>query len=51
MQDAQKQLANDYAAIFLFELAKVGVENNDLKGMWPNAPIPANDLSQVYWAE
>jgi len=51
MQDAQKQLANDYAAIFLFELAKVGVENKDLKGMWPNAPIPANDLSQVYWAE
>ena len=51
LQAAQKQLADDYAAGFLFELAKVGVENKSVKGLWANAPVPAVDLSAVYWAE
>ena len=51
LQQAQKILADDYAAGFLFELAKVGVYNKDLKGAWANAPIPAVDLTQVYWAQ
>ena len=51
LQDAQKTLANDYAAGWLFELAKVGVYNKDVKGAWANAPIPAVDLTQVYWAQ
>jgi peptide/nickel transport system substrate-binding protein len=50
-QDAQRQLANDYAAIFLFELANITVANKDLKGLWANAPTPAVDLSDVYWAQ
>ncbi len=50
-QDAQRQLANDYVVGFLFELAKVGVENKDVKGMWANAPTQATDLTAVYWAE
>ena len=51
LQDAQTTLANDYAAGWLFELAKVGVYNKDVKGAWANAPIPAVDLTQVYWAQ
>jgi peptide/nickel transport system substrate-binding protein len=50
-QDAQRQLANDYAAIFLFELADITVANKDLKGLWANAPTPAVDLSEVSWAQ
>jgi len=50
-QDAQRQLAKDYAAIFLFELADITVANKDLKGLWENAPIPAVDLTDVYWAQ
>jgi peptide/nickel transport system substrate-binding protein len=50
-QDAQRQLANDYAAIFLFELADITVANKDLKGLWANAPTPAVDLTDVYWAQ
>src|SRR6185312_4102249 len=50
-QQAQTILAKDYAAGFLFELAKVGVYNKDVKGAWPNAPVPAVDLTGVYWAE
>lgn len=50
-QDAQRQLAKDYAAIFLFELADITVADKDLKGLWENAPIPAVDLTDVYWAQ
>ena len=48
---AQQNLADNYAAGFLFELAKVGVENAKLKGMWENAPTQATDLTAVYWEE
>ncbi len=48
---AEKNLAENYAAGFLFELAKVGVENAKLKGMWENAPTQATDLTAVYWEE
>ncbi|MDR3470143.1 MAG: ABC transporter substrate-binding protein [Devosia sp.] len=51
LQQAQKILADDYAAGFLFELAKVGVYNKDVQGVWPNAPIPAVDLTAVSWAQ
>lgn len=48
---AQKNLADNYAAGFLFELAKVGVANAKLEGLWLNQPTPATDLTAVYWAE
>ncbi len=48
---AEKKLADDYVVGFLFELAKVGVENAKLKGMWENAPTQATDLTGVYWEE
>jgi peptide/nickel transport system substrate-binding protein len=37
--------------VFLFALAKVGVANAKLRGLWENDPIPANDLTDVSWAE
>ena len=36
---------------FLFELAKTGVWNAKIKGLWANAPVQANDLTAAYWEE
>lgn len=46
---AQKQLAEDAPALFLFLLPKLGVWNAKLKGLWDNQPIPANDVVEVSW--
>ena len=51
LKAAQQKLADDYVVGFLFELAKVGVENAKLQGMWENAPTQATDLTGVSWAE
>ncbi|MBE7186563.1 MAG: ABC transporter substrate-binding protein, partial [Methylobacterium mesophilicum] len=51
LKQAQKILADDAVVGFLFELPKVGVWDAKLMGMWENAPIQANDLTKVYWAD
>lgn len=51
LHDAQKRLAEDYPAAFLFEMPDILVANAKLRGMWVNAPIPAADLTEVYWAQ
>jgi peptide/nickel transport system substrate-binding protein len=51
LQQAQRKIADDAVNGFLFELAKSGVWNAKLKGLWANAPIQANDLTAVYWEE
>jgi peptide/nickel transport system substrate-binding protein len=48
---AQQQIADDAVNVFLFELAKTGVWNAKLKGLWANSPVQANDLTGVYWEE
>ncbi len=48
---AQRILADDEASIFVFQLAKIGVRNAKLMGMWSNSPIQANDVTGAYWAE
>jgi peptide/nickel transport system substrate-binding protein len=48
---AQKILADDCVNVYLFLLPKSGVWNAKLKGLWENAPIPVNDLTQVEWTE
>jgi peptide/nickel transport system substrate-binding protein len=48
---AQKILADDCVNVFLFLLPKSGVWNAKLKGLWENAPIPVNDLTEVEWTE
>jgi peptide/nickel transport system substrate-binding protein len=47
----QRKLAEDEPNVFLFALAKVGVWNAKLRGLWQNNPIPANDVTGVGWAD
>jgi peptide/nickel transport system substrate-binding protein len=47
--DAQRLLAEDAAAGFLFLLPKVSVRRASISGLWQNAPVPANDVSAVFW--
>jgi peptide/nickel transport system substrate-binding protein len=46
-----RKLSEDEANICLFALAKVGVWNAKLHGLWTNNPIFANDLTGVYWSD
>lgn len=47
--DAQEMIAKDYVNAYLFQLAKAGVADARLEGLWLNAPTPANDLTNVRW--
>ncbi len=49
MGDAQKQLSDDAVNGFLFQLAKPGIWNAKVKGLWENSPVQANDLTEVSW--
>jgi len=49
--EAQKILADDAVAGFLFELPKIGVWDARIEGLWHDAPIQANDLTKVRWAD
>jgi len=51
MGEAQKILAEDAVNGFLFELAKTGVWNSKLEGLWENSPVQANDLTDAHWTE
>ncbi|PDT17022.1 ABC transporter substrate-binding protein [Rhizobium sp. J15] len=48
---AQKILAEDVPALYLFVMPKLGVWDRKLKGLWENEPIPSNVLSGVSWEE
>ena len=48
---AQEAIANDYVNGFLFQLAKTGVANAKVEGLWENAPTQAIDLTGVSWSE
>ena len=48
---AQRIIADDAVNGFLFQLAKHGVWNADLRGLWHNSPVQANDLTGVRWEE
>ena len=50
LHSAQRHIADDYVVGFLFQLAKTGVANAAIEGLWENAPVPANDLTGVRWA-
>jgi peptide/nickel transport system substrate-binding protein len=50
-QDIQKQLANDFAAGYLFELPNITVAAKDVQGLWENAPQPTLDASALSWAQ
>ncbi len=51
LKKAQIMLADDAPVVFLFQLAKTGVWNAKLRGLWVNAQVQANDLTGVYWVD
>lgn len=51
VQLAQEHIARDYVNGYLFQLAKTGVADARIEGLWENAPTQANDLTAVRWAE
>ena len=51
LKEAQEMLADDHPVAFLFQLAKTGVADARIEGLWENAPSPANDLTKVHWKE
>jgi len=51
LAEAQQMIAGDYVNGFLFQLAKTGVANADIEGLWENSPTQANDLTGVRWTD
>ena len=51
LHDIQRKLAEDEPNVFLFQLAKVGVWNAKLQGLWESSPVQANDVTEVHWVE
>lgn len=49
--DAQKILADDVPALYLFVMPKLGVWNKNLTGLWEHEPIPSNVLTNVSWTQ
>jgi peptide/nickel transport system substrate-binding protein len=50
-QQAQRMIAEDYVNGYLFQLAKTGVADARIQGLWANAPTQANDLTGVSWGQ
>ncbi len=51
MRQAQNIISEDAVNGYLFQLAKAGVWNAKLEGLWENSPVQANDLTEVHWKE
>ena len=51
MAKAQKIITAEAVNGYLFQLAKAGIWNAKLKGLWENSPVQANDLTQAYWED
>jgi peptide/nickel transport system substrate-binding protein len=51
LRQAQEMIANDYVNGYLFQLAKTGVADARLRGLWENSPTQAIDLTGVSWSE
>jgi len=51
LTQAQQLIAQDAVNGFLFQLAKHGVWNAKIEGLWPNSPVQANDLTDVHWLD
>ncbi|MEO1249118.1 MAG: ABC transporter substrate-binding protein [Pseudomonadota bacterium] len=51
MGDAQRKITDDAVNTYLFQLAKSGVWNAKIEGLWANSPVQANDLTDVRWVD
>ncbi|MCW6507232.1 ABC transporter substrate-binding protein [Lichenifustis flavocetrariae] len=47
--DAQKILARDVPALYLFDLPRLNVWNKDLQGLWPDEPLPQMLVKDAGW--
>ena len=50
-KQAQEMISADAVNAYLFQLAKTGVADARIEGLWENAPTQANDLTKVHWTE
>lgn len=51
LQAVQTRISEQYVNGYLFQLAKTGVADAKIKGLWENSPTQAIDLTEVYWEE
>ncbi|PWK59286.1 ABC transporter substrate-binding protein [Roseicyclus mahoneyensis] len=51
LAEMQQMIAADYVNGYLFQLAKTGVANASIEGLWENSPTQANDLTGVRWTQ
>jgi peptide/nickel transport system substrate-binding protein len=51
LREAQRVISRDAVNGYLFELAKAGIWNAKINGLWENAPVQANDLTEVSWSD
>jgi peptide/nickel transport system substrate-binding protein len=49
LQAAQERIAANQVNAFLFQLAKTGVADARIQGLWKNSPTQANDVTGVSW--
>jgi peptide/nickel transport system substrate-binding protein len=51
LRAVQTRVADQAVNAFLFQLAKTGVADARIEGLWANSPTQANDLTGVRWTE
>jgi peptide/nickel transport system substrate-binding protein len=51
LKAAQERIAENFVNVYLFQLAKTGVADARIKGLWVDSPTQANDMTGVYWEE
>ena len=49
MEQAQKLVANDAVAAYLYQPTWITVANARVKGLWKDMPLSANDLAAMSW--
>jgi peptide/nickel transport system substrate-binding protein len=49
--EAQKILAEEVPALYLYDLPRLNIWNAKLEGLWENEPISQLYVRDAYWAE
>ena len=49
--EAEKILANDVPALYLFDLPRLNIWDAKLEGLWENEPISQVYVRDAYWAD
>lgn len=51
MGEAQRTLAADVPALYLFALPRLGIWKKGLAGLWPDEPLPQTVVTEARWTE